>query len=218
MEELKKLLGDELFNQMTAKIGDKELFLFNKGQKVLIDDGTFIPKYRLDEVIESKRSLQTQIEQSDKDLKELKKAATGNDDLVKEITKLQDSSKELKAQAEKNELKIKKEFAVKESLLNSGVSDTEARNLLALKFNADTIELDGDKVKGWDDLIKPIKENKAFSNLFGEIKMGGNAHGDGGNPTPISELEGKLIEAQKSGNTLEIISLKRQMTELKNQQ
>ena len=45
MEEIKQLLGDELFNSVTEKLGDK---------KLLIDDGKMIPKSRFDEVNEKK--------------------------------------------------------------------------------------------------------------------------------------------------------------------
>lgn len=42
MEELKKLLGEELYNQLVAKLGDKKIDIVN--------DGRWIPKEKFDQV------------------------------------------------------------------------------------------------------------------------------------------------------------------------
>jgi len=214
--ELKEQLGEELFNQVTAKLNGKQLFIHEASQKVIIDDGTLIPKYRLDEVIEKNKNLSAQIEQSDKDLKELKKAAVGNTDLTSQIDVLQKNSKEQKDQFEKKELEIKKSFAVKESLLNAGVGNSDARELLSHKFDIAKIEIGEDgKIKGFDEMLKPIKENKVFSGMFGETKMAGQEHQTGTNPAHKTELEIKLDAAIKNGRTAEVVAIKRQIAEQK---
>jgi len=214
MEAIKALLGEVLFAQVTEKLQGKELFLHDKGQKVLIDDGNLIPKHRLDEVLESKKALQAQITQNDSDLKALKKAAEGNTDLTAQIDSLQKASKDARVAAEQNEITLKKSFALKESLMNAGVSDADARDLLALKFDPTKVELDDKgKIKGFDEMLKPIKENKAFSAMFGTQKIAGQEHGHGGLPDANGELSTRLEAAQKTGNLVEVVSLKRQIWE-----
>lgn len=214
MEDLKKLVGDVLYGQLVEKLGDKQIFLFDKGQTVIIDDGKMIPKHRLDEVIEQKKNLQALVDQSEKDLKSLKKAAEGNTELTGQIESLQKAAKDAKIAADQAELQIKRSFAVKEALMNAGVVDPEARDLLSLKFDASKIELDDKgKVKGFDEMVKPIKENKTFSGMFGETKIAGQQHGQGGSPTPGYELSTQLEAAIKDGRTLEVIALKRQIAE-----
>ena len=222
MEELKKLLGEELFNQIIEKVGtDKSLFLHKKDQKVIVDDGSLIPKDRFNEVIEQKNSYKTLAETNEKALKELKKSAEGNTDLIKQIETLQTTTKQMKEDNEKNQLSLKKNLAVKEALLNAGVQDSEARDLLSLKFNPDKIELDEfGKLKNSEELIKPLKEG-TLKNLFGETKISGNEHNHGVNPTPLSELQAKLSEAEKPDSKVplaERIALKRLISEQENKQ
>ena len=214
MEEIKKLLGDVLYGQIVEKLGDKQLFMYDKGQSVVIDDGKMIPKYRLDEVLEQKKGLQTLLDQGEKDLKSLKKLAEGNTGLTEQIETLQKQGKDAKVAFEQAELQIKKSFALKEALMNAGVVDSEARDLLSLKFDASKIELDDKgKVKGFDDMVKPIKESKVFSGMFGETKLAGQQHGQGGSPEAGSELSTLLDAAVKGGDLLQQIAIKRQIAE-----
>jgi uncharacterized phage infection (PIP) family protein YhgE len=116
-EELKKLLGDDLAAEVAEKLGEKELFMHDKTQKVMVDDGSLIPRYRLDEVTEKHKALETQVAQYDKDMKALKKAAEGNTDLTAKIEELQTAMKNQKADADASAQKLAKSFAVKEALI-----------------------------------------------------------------------------------------------------
>ena len=162
MAELKDLLGEELFNQVTSKLGDK---------KLVLDEGNLIPKYRFDEVNESKKNLQTLLEQNNKELETLKSNFKGNEELQKQLQSLTEQSNKLSEEFKTKEMRIKKEFNLKESLLNQGVTDIKARELLLKSFDFDTIELDETgNVKDLDNLIKPLKENPVLSSLFGQVK------------------------------------------------
>jgi hypothetical protein len=214
-DELKKLLGDDLAAQVVAKIGtDKALHLTGKDQKVLVDDGSLIPKYRLEEVTAAKKQLEERVKGMDDDLKVLKKDAAGNAELVGKIEALQTEGKKA-AETMRMELdSIRATFVLKEALMNAGVSDPEARDLLAMKFDGVDIEFDANgKIKGFDDLVKPLKESKTLGSLFGKQVITGQQHQTGGTLTPIGELEARLSEAVKAGNTLESISIKRQIAE-----
>lgn len=173
MNKLQELLGEELYKSFTAKVGDT---------KVIIDDGSFIPKHRLDEVITEKKSLSEQIKSYETDLKGLKEKAKGNEELTATIAKLQTEKEQAKTEAEKTVSKNKKEFALKEALLNAGVISDKARNLLSKEFDVEKLELEeSGSIKGFDNLLKPIKEDKTFSSMFGETKIIGQKHNQGQN-------------------------------------
>jgi hypothetical protein len=203
MEAIKTLLGDELFAQVEGKLA---------GKKLIFDDGTLIPKHRLDEVIGQRDTFKVLSEQSEKDLKSLKTAARGNEELTAKIESLQEANKAAKSEADANALKLQKSFAVKEALMNAGVKDSEARDLLTIKLGEVELNADG-TVKRFTELLKPIRDNATLAALFGETKHAGQQHSDGDNPAPLSQLEQNLTEAQKSGNTARIVSAKRELFE-----
>ena len=203
MEDLKKLLGDALYAQVAEKLGETQVFLHKKDQKVLVDDGQLIPKHRLDEVIQQKKEMEKLVKQGEEDLKELRKAAEGNAQLTRQIETLQEQGKQAKADAEKREADTRKAFALKESLMNAGVGDPEARDLLALKFDASKVELDDKgRVKGFDEMLKPIKENKALAGMFGKEIFEGPRHAEGDPPSPVdlSAFGGKNPFARATRN------------------
>lgn len=178
MDWLKKILGEETFNKLTANAE-----LYAEMQEKL--KGEFVPIYRLNEVSEHNKSLKTQIEDRDKQIKDFKKSAGDNEELLKKISDAEKANKEQKETFDKEQANIKKSFAVKEHLLNAGVHDADARDLLSAKFSLDKVDLDEQgKIKGFDDMLKPIKENKALGALFGEVKHQGKKPGEGGNPNP----------------------------------
>ena len=155
MDELEKLLGTELFNQVKEKLGDK---------KVIIDDGKMIPKSRLDEVSEQKDALKSQVDALNKDLEGLKKSVKDNEGATAKIKELQDAITAKEAES----LAITKKFAVREALKNAECKHPE---LFEPRFDLAKIEMDGDKIKGFDDMLKPIKEQ--YADQFGTVKVAG---------------------------------------------
>lgn len=171
MNKLQELLGEELYTAFLAKIGST---------KVLIDDGSFIPKHRLDEVLAEKKDLQTQIKTYETDLSGLKEKAKGNEQLTAQITQLQAEKESAKAEALKVQTKTRKEFALKEALMNAGVTSDKARNLLSKEFDIEKLEIEeSGNVKGFAELLKPIKEDKTFSSMFGQTVIKGTNHQQG---------------------------------------
>ncbi len=57
MDKLKEVLGEDLFNQVSQKLGDKKIDIVNSGQ--------WIPKSKFDEVIKEKNNYKKQLEEID---------------------------------------------------------------------------------------------------------------------------------------------------------
>lgn len=188
--QLNEILGSELFEQVKTKLGDK---------KLILDDGKIIPKHRFDEINDALKSQKELVKSYDEKVKNLESLANGNEDLKKSIQTLQTQIAEKQAEFSAMEIKTRKSFAVKEALLNSGVADAEARELLAMKFDVEKIELDEiGRVKGFDDLVKPLKDNATLKNLFGQTFVAGQEHQRGNNPD-LGEYAGENNPFRRGG-------------------
>jgi sulfur carrier protein ThiS len=191
------------------KYKDVVIYTAKADENVIVaNNGEWIPKSKFDDERGQLKKQQTDLENqiktlqeansaTDKELKKLAKAAEGNEALTKQIEELQtkrkeDSdnwTKEKEALNQKYELD-KKALHLKENLLNAGVGDPKARDILAKDFDLSKLEIDSDgKIKGFDDMLKPLKENKAFAGMFGETKFEGNPHNHG-NP---NQNDGQLF-------------------------
>lgn len=201
MEELKDILGEELHAQVIAKLGDK---------KVVVDTGNFIPKHRFDEKIEEVKSLKALKEKYEADINALKPLVDGNATLSKQVSDMDASLKKMEADTKATQLKVQKAFAVKEALMNAGVENPEARELLSLKFDVDKIELDEKgQPKGFDEALKPMKENTAFKGLFGTKKMKGQEHQEGEVDLSLGEYAKNNPFSKATLNITKQIELKR---------
>lgn len=63
-----------------------------------------------------------------------------------------------------------KQAALEKALLADG-ANAKMVKLLQKEFDLDKIELDGEKIKGWDELSKPIKAE--YSDVFGKVEQKG---------------------------------------------
>ena len=196
MEDVKTLLGEDLFKQVVAKLGDKQLFPFDKNQKVIIDDGTLIkkdgmiPKDRFDEVNQKKNDFEKQVSDMMKQIDDLKKSSGNKTELEQKIQKLTDDYNVLKTDAEKSTKLTAAKFALRDALRENG-SKPEYVDLLETKFKLDQlvigddgklqkIKLSDTDIKAFPEHLKSIKET--YPDAFGEIKRKGFKPGEGGDP------------------------------------
>lgn len=200
MSTLKDLLGDKYTPEIEAAIGSKVVYIWNKEDEKEKDKEP-IPKHRVNEMIETLKAkntdlenqvktFETTLETKEKDLKDLKKKAEGNDDLTKQIDELQKNFKAEKEAREtdkqtsaQKEMLLKKTLSLKEKLLNAGVSDAEAREVLARRFDVEKLESDENgsiKDDAFNSQLSPIKDNAAFASMFGTEVIAGQEHKDGG--------------------------------------
>jgi len=141
--DLKEMLGEELFEQVKEKLGDKEL--------AVINDGSYIPRAKFDTVNNDKKELQDQLKERDKQLDELKAKAKDSEELLTQISDLQEQNKKV---AEEYETKLSEQnfnFAVEQA-----IAKQEAKNVKAVKALLDTgkMKLDGDTLIGFDEQIR----------------------------------------------------------------
>jgi len=136
----------------------------------------FIHKARFDEVNETKKELEQQIRERDKQLKELQEKAKGNEELEKTIKELQEANKATKEQYEAE---------IKEMTINSAIqsklTDAKYPDLLISKFDKSKLSIaDDGTVLGIDEQLTTIKEQ--YKDLFKPDIKGREPNNTGGTP------------------------------------
>ena len=174
LENLKNVLGEELFKTIAQKFEGKEYF-FAEGKD-------YVPKARFDEVNENNKELKNQIASRDSQLTELQKAAKGNEDLTKQIADLQAANTKANEEYEAKILQMQKDSALEITLSKSG-----AKNANALKGMIDLSKCDfkdGGYI-GLDEQIAQIKkDNDWLFNNPTQIKVGYDHTNQNDAPTP----------------------------------
>lgn len=151
--DLKELLGEELYNQVMAKAGDKH-------KVAIVSDGNWFPKEKFDEANTAKKKAEADLKDRDKQLEDLKKSAGDNEELKKQIDTLQNDNKAAKDkyEAELNDLKIN--TALKLALAGE-VYDADLVAGLIVKDNI-KVKDDGTIESGFEEQVKALRESKAF--------------------------------------------------------
>lgn len=151
--DLKELLGEELYNQVIAKAGDKHKI-------AIVSDGAWIPKDKFNEANEAKKKLETDLKDRDKQLADLKDAAKGNEELQAQIKKLQDDNKATKEKYDADMKDLQLNTALKLAL----GSDVHDADYAISQLDKSKIEIgeDGSIKAGLEDQVKSLRESKAF--------------------------------------------------------
>jgi len=156
--DLKELLGEELYNQVIAKAGDKKL--------AVVSDGTWIPKEKFDELNTAKKKADDSLKERDKQLEDLKKSGGDADALKQQIETLQAENKTAKEKYESELKDLQLSNALKLALAGQ-VHDADLVTGLIDKAKIELGE-DGSIKGGLEDQLKGLRESKAF--LFAENK------------------------------------------------
>ena len=143
---LKELLGEELYSQVTEKLGDK---------KIMVDDGNFIPKSRFDQVNDDKKAYKSQVEKLQADLEGVSKKAGEVDGLNTVITELKQSLETKDKEISDRELNYS---------LDSALKDAKCKNTKALKalLDMEGIKYQEGKLYGLENQLTSLKESDSY--------------------------------------------------------
>ena len=165
--DLKKLLGEELFEQVEAKlkeVDDKDVELFIASE----NDGDFVRRNRLNEESDKVKELRSQLQDYDTQIEELKKHADASSELQDKIKEIQDAKKE-EVEALSNKLKQKTlDNEVEKELIKR-----KARNPKAVKalLDNDTIKLEeDDSIIGLSEQLDKLQESDDYLFESGDKK------------------------------------------------
>lgn len=187
--DLKELLGEEMYNQVIAKLGDKKI--------AVVSDGTWIPKDKFDSLNTEKKDLVAQLADRDKQLGTLTEAANGNEALQAQIKALQDGNEK-----QAKELNDKLAAQALDHAIEKAIGGAKGKNVTAVKalLKRDAIKMDGETLLGLEDQLKALKTSDPY--LFDEAGGSGgtNPAGAAGGQTtknPWSKEHFNLTEQGK---------------------
>lgn len=163
-------------------------------------------------------SLSSQIKERDKQLEDLKKSASDNADLQKQIQDLQTANTQLTETHEKEMQQLKLDTAVEKALTDGGAKNVKAVKALLELGDDVKFEKDG-TVKGLADQIEKLKADEGSKFLFNEQtetkpQQTFTGFQPGASTTVPNSTqagyEARLAEARKNGNQLEVIKIKQE--------
>lgn len=145
--DLKELLGEELYNQVTEKAGEHKINITS--------DGNWIPKSKFDSVNNEKNTLKGQLDDLNKDIQDLEGKVKAKEDVDKTLADLRQTLKD-------NDLKmaqLKKDSAIKVEALKSNPIDIDD---IIPHINKDSITVNDDGITGLKEQLEKLQETKAY--------------------------------------------------------
>lgn len=148
MENLKKLVGEEVFKtHIEPKLTADKKYFFGEGE--------FIPSGRFNEVINQVKDYKAQIAERDKQIEELKKSASGNEELTKKLNELTEANKKQKDEYEAKLQKQEFDFAYNTVLGSTGAKDLKVLDAL---IDKQKIVFKDGKFAGLQEQIDALKK------------------------------------------------------------
>lgn len=176
MEFLKEALGDELYDQVAAKLkGNDKIKLAN------LAGGGYVGKEKFDASETTIADLRKQLADRDKDIAALKKSSGDNEALTKQLTDLQ-----TKYKTDTEALQNKISQNVLNAALDLGITKAKGKNSKAVKALLDTSKLsvkDDGTVDGLDAALDALKKSDGY--LFEQVETKPEGNGfHSGTPNP----------------------------------
>lgn len=141
---------------------------------------------RFNEVNETKKQLEKDVKERDKQLEELKKNNKDNEELKSQITALQESNKKAEEAYQAEISKIKLDNAV-----NNALNSAKAKNIKAVKalLNLENVKFENDILTGLEEQLKVLQSAEDSKFLFEEVKNTNEVSISGAQPAVGKNVE-----------------------------
>lgn len=193
MANIKDIIGEEAFNTLSEE-KRKEL-----GKKDFEDvsTGSFIPKKKYEEARQEAKTYKGQVEERDKQIKDLNEEYKDVDGLKDKLSALEATNKTQKETYEKQLNEIAFKNALEKGLSSFNVKD---KKLIMALIDNDKLKVDGDTVIGLKEQIEPLQKSHEY--LFEKVVNGTGSFSAGGgtepNPKPGSESIATVLGKQRA--------------------
>lgn len=180
--KLEELLGAELWNQVKAKIDEKNANEPDKLKHIRyadLSEGEYVSKSKYDAEIDKLNGIvsgkDTELTTANNLIEDLKKGTKGNEELQGKISGYETQVRQLQAQLTETRVKA----AVKVALMSEKAVDVDYLTFKLnekLKEKGESLELDeNDNIKGWNDQISGLKTQ--FPKMFESAGSGEGGYG-----------------------------------------
>lgn len=163
MPKLSDFLNEETLEQIREELPEDEFEKDVTSIDFLPDDGSFIPRERLNTKNEKIEALEEQRETLENQLESLKEDTEATEELQNKIEELQEENEQIKKQKEQEVQQRTKKLRTKLKLKEHGAKNPDAvtpfLNLdeIELKENGEVIE-----VEGLEDQLEDVKESEDY--------------------------------------------------------
>jgi len=175
--DLKELLGEQLFDQVSDKLGEHKIDI--------VSDGKWIPVEKFNTVNQEKNEYKTQVDDLNKDLGKLQGQLKNNEDATKTIQDLQQKIKDKDAEM----TKINKLSTIKLEALKAEPNDIED---ILPHLDTEKVIVNDDGITGLKEQLESLKEAKPY--LFKETTPPGTGGSKGGGPKGKTEVTNQSTE------------------------
>lgn len=163
-DKVKLKIGDELYTKILEKGLKPDEF-------DIVNDGSWIPKARFNEVNEAKKLSDEKVTTYEKQLNETKDLLKGSEEFKEKYNALNQKYQTDLAAKDKAIADTSKRYLVEAALMKEGAKHSD---LLLGKINLDNLTVEGSNVLGLSDVIKDLKTN--YSDLFVEKQTKSNTN------------------------------------------
>ena len=181
--KLKEIIGSEVFSTLSPEIKAK----YEKANLEDVSDGKYIPKSRLDAVLEKIGDYKEQLENKDKVIKDLKKV---------DVKDLQATIENLNKTIEQNNIKFAAKLEAKdfEYALQSSLSGYNCKNtkIVASQLDKSKIKLVNGELIGLKEQVEALKTSDSY--LFNETSKIDSGNFDTGFAGSSKKTKGVNIE------------------------
>ena len=158
----------------------------------------FIPKDKYNEVAEAKKKLETDIQERDKQLEQLKNAAGNSEELKAQIEQLQVENQKAAEEWQAKMAQMQLDFAIDKAL-----TAAKAKNAKAVKalLDLEKVKLDGEQLLGLEDQLKALQQSDPY--LFGDSgKVGSGTNPPGAGNTEVNPWKPETFNLTMQGKIL----------------
>lgn len=156
MDFLKAILGDELYAQVEQAINAHNGNEANKDNQIKLANlasGEYVGKGKHAALEAENQTNASKLAEANNLIKQLQKAANGNEEAQGQISAYQAKVQELESELQQTKI----ENAIKVELLSNKAIDVDYL-MFKLKAKGEKIALDeSGKIKGWDDMLSSLK-------------------------------------------------------------
>jgi len=158
----------------------------------------FIPKDKYNEVAEAKKKLETDIQERDNQLEQLKNAAGNSEELKAQIEQLQAENQKAAEEWQAKMAQMQLDFAIEKAL-----AAAKAKNQKAVKalLDLEKVKLDGEQLLGLEDQLKALQQSDPY--LFGDSgKVGSGTNPPGAGNTEVNPWKPETFNLTMQGKIL----------------
>lgn len=219
MDWLKRLLGDgyNVLNNETIELLKKA---FGDKEWIQNDPTKIIPKHVFNEKLEEIKLLKAQEASYKEQLKTVENMITKQENLTSLATMKLEFESKMKEQQQQHEKQLNEERmtnSLKQELLSNGLNPNYV-DMMVNSINKDDVVFKDGKILNSEKLILPLKETfkESFTTKITSNPLPGSS-GNNPEPKPTSrqDLITKYNEAEKRNDMISMLSLQRQIKNIK---